>query len=332
MMRDSGQIKSLDNDISLYYPEFKVQNPFQTERGITFRQLMSHMSGLGRDTPCKGIFDTGCNATDEEIMKNIAGMKLMYPPGTQPAYSNLGFGLLGKVLTRIAKARSWDDLLNKMILQPLGMNNTGNSFKNYDPKKTAIGYYPDGSEADFIDIGWDASAGQSYSSTADLAKLMSLVFSTTKSSKDQVLANMIESLESKQSLRSHSFSSSKLDSHVTPYHSQWPPVTSQYSNYIQSANPLPLSEYSQPLTPLRIQPTPYPSQNTANPLPLSEYRQPLTPLRIQPTPYPSQNTANPLPLSEYSQPLTPLRIQTTPYPSQNTAEQKLKGQPGFVIL
>ena len=198
MMRDSGQIKSLDDDISLYYPEFKVQNPFQTERGITFRQLMSHMSGLGRDTPCKGIFDTGCNATDEEIMKNIAGMKLMYPPGTQPAYSNLGFGLLGKVLTRIAKARSWDDLLNKMILQPLGMNNTGNSFKNYDPKKTAIGYYPDGSEADFIDIGWDASAGQSYSSTADLAKLMSLVFSTTKSSKDQVLANMIESLESKQ--------------------------------------------------------------------------------------------------------------------------------------
>ena len=79
-----------------------------------------------------------------------------------------------------------------------------------------------------------------------------------------------------------------------------------------------LHTVSQPLTPLRIQPTPYPSQNTANPLPLSEYSQPLTPLRIQTTPYPSQNTANPLPLSEYSQPLTPLRVQPTPYPSQNT--------------
>ena len=52
----------------------------------------------------------------------------MYPLGTEPVYSNLGFALLGKVLTRIAKAKSWDDLLNKMILQPLDMNNTGNNF------------------------------------------------------------------------------------------------------------------------------------------------------------------------------------------------------------
>lgn len=177
MMRDSGHVKSLDDDITLYYPEFKVQNPFQTERGITFRQLMSHMSGLGRNTPCPGIFVTGCNLSDSEILKNLAKMRLMYPPGTQPAYSNLGFGLLGKVLTQISEEKTWDDLLTKMILRPLGMQNTGNSFVKYDPKKMAIGYYPDGRVADFINIGWDASAGQSYSTTADLAKLMSLVFS-----------------------------------------------------------------------------------------------------------------------------------------------------------
>ena len=163
-----------------------MQNPFGTDRNITFRQLMSHLSGLPRNPPCDGIYETGCSLTDAEMLENIAGLRLMFPPGAHPVYSNLGFGLLGKVLTKVAKEKSWDDLLNKTILQPLGMKNTGNSYRNYDPKKTAIGYFPDGSEADFIDLGWGAAAGQSYSSTADLAKLMSLVFSTEKSSKEQV--------------------------------------------------------------------------------------------------------------------------------------------------
>lgn len=185
-MRDGGSITSLDDDIKKYYREFSIINPFQTERGITFRQLMSHMSGLPRNAPCQGIFDTGCNVSDAEMMRNIAGLSLMFPPGTQPAYSNLGFGLLGKVLTRVSIVPSWDDLLYRLVTQPLGMENTGNSFEHIDPDKLAVGYYPDGSVAKLIDIGWDASAGQCYSSTADLAKLMSLVFSDQKSSKEQV--------------------------------------------------------------------------------------------------------------------------------------------------
>lgn len=192
MMRDSGKIRSLDDDITLYYPDFKVKNPFQTERGVTFRQLMSHMSGLARNAPCKGIFETGCNISDAEMNQNIAGMELMFPPGQQPAYSNLGFGLLGKVLAKIAQAPSWDSLLSKMILQPLAMGNTGNSYESVDAEKTAIGYYPDGRVADFIDIGWDSAAGQSYSSTADLAKLMTLIFSDNKSSSDQVQSLYVE--------------------------------------------------------------------------------------------------------------------------------------------
>lgn len=113
-------------------------------------------------------------------------MRLMSPPGTEPAYSNLGFGLLGKVLVHVSRKSSWDELLTEMIVQPLGMKDTGNSFRDVDPTKMAVGYYPDGGVAALIDIGWDAAAGQCYSSTADLAKIMSLVFSDQKSSKDQV--------------------------------------------------------------------------------------------------------------------------------------------------
>ena len=186
MMRDSGQIASLDDDITKYYPEFKVNNPFKTNRGVTFRQLMSHMSGLARNPPCNGLFETGCNITDEQMAKNIAGMRLMYPPGYRPAYSNLAFGLLGKVLTNIAGVASWDSLVKKMILDPLGLQNSGNTFNYSDRKNMAVGYYPNGVVADLIDIGWDASAGQMYSSTGDLAKLMTLIFSTNGTTNTQV--------------------------------------------------------------------------------------------------------------------------------------------------
>ena len=151
-----------------------------------FQWLTTSTAGLGRNPPCQGLFESGCNISDAQMDKNIAEMRLMSPPGTRPAYSNLGFGLLGKVLVHVAGESSWDELLAKMVVKPLGMVNTGNSFKDVDPAKMAVGYYPDGSVAKLLDIGWDAAAGQCYSSTADLAKLMSLVFSDQKSSKDQV--------------------------------------------------------------------------------------------------------------------------------------------------
>ncbi len=194
MLRDSGAIKSLDDNITNYFPEFSIQYPWavRNNRGITFRQLMSHMSGLPRNAPCKGIFQSGCSISDEEMNKNIAGLRLMYPPGTQPAYSNLGFGLLGKVLARITKSSSWTDLFSKMIGGPLNMEDTGNTFGPSDLAKMTLGYYHDGSKADLIDIGWDAAAGQSYSSTADLAKLMSVIFSADRvSSRSNVCISQV---------------------------------------------------------------------------------------------------------------------------------------------
>ena len=68
-----------------------------------------------------------------------------------------------QVLVKIMDFPSWDDLVTKMIIKPLGMQNTGNSFNSSVMDKMAVGYYPDGSLADMIDIGWDASAGQMYS-------------------------------------------------------------------------------------------------------------------------------------------------------------------------
>ena len=179
ILRDGGVIQSLDQDITTLYPQFKVNNPYKTKRGITFRQLMSHMSGLPRNVPCSEMFVKGCNMTEEEILGVAAGLRLLFSPGSDVAYSNLGFAILGQITAHILGV-AWTDSLTKMVIEPLGMKNTGNSFGPEDLNRIAAGYYPDGRAAALIDVGWAGPAGQSYSSTADLAKLMFLAFSEAK--------------------------------------------------------------------------------------------------------------------------------------------------------
>ena len=104
------------------------------------------MSGLPRNPPCPGLFDTGCNISYSQIYENLAKMKLMYPPGTQPEYSNLGFGLLGRVLEKI-QGPTWEEQVEEMVFKPLKMTNSGNSFTPGSVKNLAVGYYPDGTEA-----------------------------------------------------------------------------------------------------------------------------------------------------------------------------------------
>ena len=104
------------------------------------------MSGLARNPPCPGLFETGCNLTDTQIYDNLAKMKLMFPPGTQPEYSNLGFGLLGRALQAV-QGGVWEEEVAQMVFKPLKMNNSGNSFTPEVVKNLAVGYYSDGTPA-----------------------------------------------------------------------------------------------------------------------------------------------------------------------------------------
>ena len=136
---EGNQLPSLDEDITKYLPELKIQNPFQTKRGITFNQLSSHMAGLPRETPCPNMFLQGCNLSYDKIYDNLAEMELEFPPGQEPQYSNLGFAILGRTLEKFL-GTSWEEALPKAILQPLGMKNSGNKFTPESIEHLAVGY------------------------------------------------------------------------------------------------------------------------------------------------------------------------------------------------
>lgn len=161
-------------EVAQYVPEFSPINPFPTKRSITFAQLASHMAGLPRESPCEALFGN-CSLSNDQMWNRIANVTLVNPPGVIPQYSNMGFATLGHVLEEIMDDE-WGSLIQDFILDPLGMNNTGPYIDEQFIAGSAIGYEQNNKPAGLIDIGWESPAGSMYSSTNDLAKLISLFF------------------------------------------------------------------------------------------------------------------------------------------------------------
>jgi len=164
---EQGKISSIDDPLSKYAPNFVIKNPY-TNENITLREIASQMSGLPREAPC--LFN--CNTTSAEQLALLKDRTLILPPWVEPSYSNLGYGLLGRLLTEhLLQNETFESWTQENILNPLGMANTGFKITEEVKKNMAFPYLPAGQRMAFMEIGWLAPAGQMYSTIDDLAKL-----------------------------------------------------------------------------------------------------------------------------------------------------------------
>ncbi len=100
-----------DGEIGLEQPLVGILPEFQgpeTEQ-ITIRHLLSHTSGL----PARAAGDS----------LTAGEHSLVFIPGTQMAYSNVGYDLLGILVERVS-GLSYDRFTRVRIFEPLGMHNT----------------------------------------------------------------------------------------------------------------------------------------------------------------------------------------------------------------
>ncbi|XP_078342355.1 putative beta-lactamase-like 1 [Oculina patagonica] len=163
---EEGKISSIDDPLSKYAPDFAIKNPY-TNENITLREIASQMSGLPREAPCLYT----CNTTSAEQLALLKDRTLILPPWVEPSYSNLGYGLLGRLLTENLLKQTFESWTHENILKPLGMVNTGFEITDEVQKNMAFPYLPKGKRMEFMNIGWMAPAGQMYSTIEDLAKL-----------------------------------------------------------------------------------------------------------------------------------------------------------------
>lgn len=164
---EDGLIDSLDDPLSKYAPAFYIQNPF-TERNITVRQIASQMSGLPREAPC---FYTCVNATTFNQLAALRNRSLALPPGTMPSYSNLGYALLGRLLSEnLLENQTFEEWVIERILKPLNMTDSGFNITQKQFKNLAYPHNPNGTRMPFLDIYWAAPSGQMFSTSEDMVK------------------------------------------------------------------------------------------------------------------------------------------------------------------
>lgn len=136
-LRDAGKLR-LDDPAYLYIPELKKVNYLTTDAApITIKNLLTHAAGFPEDNPWG---DRQLADTDDDLLKLFQdGVSFSNIPGIAYEYSNLGFALLGKIVTNVS-GKPYQQYINARILKPLGMTHTYWEFEKVPADKLAHGY------------------------------------------------------------------------------------------------------------------------------------------------------------------------------------------------
>jgi CubicO group peptidase (beta-lactamase class C family) len=136
-LRDAGKLH-LDDPAARYLPELrKLRLPTSDSPPLSIRQLMTMTTGLPEDNPWGDRQMARSNAELERIVG--AGLSFSNAPGVENEYSNLGYVMLGKLVSRVSGMR-YQDYITRNILLPLGMKDTLWEYSKVAPGKLAIGY------------------------------------------------------------------------------------------------------------------------------------------------------------------------------------------------
>ncbi len=136
-LRDAGQL-ALTDPVAKYLPEFRAVTPLTTDAApITIHHLLTMTAGFPEDNPWG---DRQLAVTPAALTDFIrSGLSLSNAPGIGYEYSNLGFALLGQIVTRVA-GEPYQTYITREFLQPLGMKATVWEYSEVPPAKLALGY------------------------------------------------------------------------------------------------------------------------------------------------------------------------------------------------
>ncbi len=193
MLYEEGRFQ-LDDPITRFLPSFAHQrvavggNAAKMEtvpaiRAITFRDLLTHTSGLTYGFMAATLVDaqyraTGvdfqtADATLGEIVEKAAAVPLLAQPGTAWNYS-IATDVLGH-LVAVISGQSFDSFVHDRLLTPLGMTDTGfvvppekiaRFAANYVPSPEGLALFDDPATSRFTQPGKIPSGGGGLLSTA----------------------------------------------------------------------------------------------------------------------------------------------------------------------
>ncbi|MFN3489188.1 MAG: serine hydrolase [Emticicia sp.] len=171
MLVDEKKI-TWDTKVTDIIPEFKLYNPYVTEE-FTIRDLLCHRSGMGLGAGDLMMWPDSSDFTKADIIHNLRYLKPVSSFRSKYDYDNNLYIVAGEVVARVS-GTSWEDFVEKRIMQPLGMNKTAASLSRLKDKSNVIDpHAPVNGKVQAIGIDWSETAnaaGGIYSSVSDMSK------------------------------------------------------------------------------------------------------------------------------------------------------------------
>ena len=128
-LRDDGVLK-LDDPAEEYVPELRGwPSVTRDSTRVSIRHLLTMTAGFPTDDPWG---DRQQGLPLEEFASFLSGgVRFNWAPGTRFEYSNLGYAILGRVITAVTGA-AYPDYIRHRLLRPLGMIRSGYEAEEFE--------------------------------------------------------------------------------------------------------------------------------------------------------------------------------------------------------
>lgn len=186
-LRDAGKLQ-LDDPVEKHLAWFKIKQPDDAPP-ITIRELLTHSSGMSRDTSVP-MWNEFTFPTHDELVRLTTAEPAAFAPDAQYKYSNLALAIAGEVVVA-GSGEPYEQYVQRHILDPLGMKSTLVVPTSSSPN-IAVGYRkrvpgkPREAE-DFINFKAYTPAAGFASNVEDLTRLVALQFRGATATGPQVL-------------------------------------------------------------------------------------------------------------------------------------------------
>ncbi|UCG85791.1 MAG: serine hydrolase [Gemmatimonadota bacterium] len=174
-LAEQGKL-DLEGTITDYLPDY----PSDVGGKVTIHQLLTHSSGIPSYT---GLPDFDEMARDryapDSFITVFSELDLEFEPGSAFRYNNSGYFLLGVIIERVT-GTSYEEALRTMVLDPLGLDETGYDHHERIIDGRATGYSKRLTGYDvaaYLDMSLPYAAGSMYSTVRDLHKWDRLLYS-----------------------------------------------------------------------------------------------------------------------------------------------------------
>jgi len=154
-----------------HIPEFRLYDPYVTNE-FTIADLLTHRSGMGLGAGDLMIWPGRNDFTINDIIHNLRYLKPVSSFRTKYDYDNLLYIVAGEIVERVS-GLSWNDFIEKRIMQPLGMESSAASYNRLKDKSNVIDpHAPVNGKVKVIDRNFNETAnaaGGIYSNISDMA-------------------------------------------------------------------------------------------------------------------------------------------------------------------